>query len=195
MRKIIWALCIFVVAYVAFLMVYPEDPGYVRLGYCPTMTDVAKRVASVDKTIVLVGKSSSLEALDDLNRGEIDIALIGRLAKSSEISAKERILGKGHTLVGHDKKFIPRSGLDGLTVHTAVDADIARSLLPDSAIIFYNDTKTALREGMMDAALIDWDHFEDDYELIVVMDGVKKAEEFRIPVLYSKDINLEEMDY
>ena len=159
---------------------FSED---IRLGYCPTMEPWAREYAN-NNNVVLIRKGSTAEALNDLKNNRLDMALVGRLATTFERgSANETILRDGYTLVSNQRKIVQELSL--LTVHTAVDKTIAQEMLPLSKIIFYETTEEAIKFGLNENVLINWNDFNDNYQLVVVMDGNQKVEKFRIPVLYS----------
>jgi hypothetical protein len=165
------------------------------LAYCPTMEPVAMRIFGLNENIALKRMDSTAEIMFDLSNGAVDIALVGRLATSLEKgSAQELVIGTGYTLIGRQKIFISRSSLASAIVHTSVSDITAKELLPGSDIIFYDSLDEAVSNGISDAVLISWDDFKEGYNLIVVMDGVHKAPEFRIPVLYSINYNLSKLN-
>jgi hypothetical protein len=167
------------------------EQNLIMLGYCPTMQPIAEKIAKDNTNVILVVQPSSAQALQALKNAELDIALIGRIAKQSEIqSVNERMLGQGYTLVTDTKKFIQENELTNIKVHTAIEENIAKQILPDSEFFFYSTTQEAINQGLHQAVLIDWIDYEDEFELLVIMKGMQKHEDFRIPVLYSKDYNL-----
>jgi hypothetical protein len=158
----------------------------IRLGYCPTMEPRAREYAQNHPNIVLIKQSSTAEALNNLKHEKIDQALVGRLATNNEKgSAHETILRQGYTLVSNQRKIVQKQQLNLFTVHTAVDKIIVEEMLPLSKIIYYNTTEDAIKHGLKEHVLIDWQDFKDNYQLVVVMDNYNKVEQFRIPVLYS----------
>jgi hypothetical protein len=165
----------------------------IKLGYCPTMKNYSEQIAkkNTDKNIILIETRSSSDALYDLMNNKIDVAIIGRIAKQEEYKnnenkiANEKILGKGYTLVSNDKKFIQKYDLDKIRIHTSINESVARNLLPKSDITFHATTEDAIKKGISDAVLIDWKEYKEEFELVVIMDGINKEPSFRIPVIYS----------
>jgi len=159
----------------------------IRLAYCPTMESFANDLQQKNPHLILVKTVSSADALSLLAQGDVTVVLIGRLAKEEELQTDihQKILGGGYTLISKEKSFIDLSELSSITVHTAVKQSIAEGLLPFTPIEYYSSTTEAVSEGLTDAVLIHWDEFRDEYALLVVLDGQLKAEQFRIPVLYS----------
>jgi hypothetical protein len=172
----------------------PSNPDFTKniiLTYCPTMEPIAQRIAGINSNIILAKKGSASEVFKSLRSGEVELGLVGRLAKYSELQpAYVKQLGEGHTLVSSSKKFVDRRKLTGMEVHTALDRDIVESYIQDSQIIYYTSSEEAVFNGLAEAVLIDWEDYEDSMELVVVMDSGGKAEEFRLPVLYSMDYDL-----
>ncbi len=163
----------------------------ILLGYCPSMELTAQEISKQNPNVEIVRKDSTIDVLENLKSNGIDIALVGRLAKSSELpNNKQRMISSGYTLVSSSKQFIQKNELKTLTIHTALDPIIVQDILPDSKIIYYNTLEDTLREGMDQAVLIDWDDYKDYMELVVVMEGELKDLTFRTPVLYSIDYDL-----
>ncbi|MFP4195985.1 MAG: hypothetical protein ACLFSN_04435, partial [Candidatus Woesearchaeota archaeon] len=166
-------------------------------GHCPTINDLAEEIASKNEHVSLVHHESTAQALDELNKGSVDVVLVGRLAHQSEVNnGFEKRLESGLTLVGTEKKLMRMSDVERSKVHTAVGEDLAREYLPNSKnIVFHDSTDSAIQKGSNDIVLIDWNDYTDDMELVIPvdMDG-NKIERFRIPVLYSYDDILGHLD-
>ena len=161
------------------------------LGYCPSMESKAREISGLNQGIEILPQESTADVLNSLKTGEIDLALVGRIAKASELQdATQRRIGSGYTLIREKKMFILKEELELMVVHTALDSDIAESLLPGSEIIYHGSVEEAIQRGIGQAVLISWDNFREEMELLVVMDGKLKAKEFRIPVLYSLNYDL-----
>lgn len=157
----------------------------IMLGYCPSMEPEAIKISKLNKNIKIIRKESTIDALNSLKKGEIDIALTGRIAKESEFNGKKRIIGSGYTLAGNTKKIVQKDELKSLKVHTALKKETANQLLPESEITYHDSFENAILQGINDAVLIDWENYTGAMEIIIVMNGESKAKEFRIPVLYS----------
>ena len=169
----------------------------IKLGFCPTMKELAEKIAENHEDFIIEAQGSAAEAIQKLNIGILDIIIIGRLAKKSEIDkVNEKIMGEGYTLVTKGKKFIDKENLDKIKVHTSLPKDLVKELLPNTEVIFHNSKEEAVNKGLNDdSVLIDWKDFKDEYDLYVVLDGNIKAKEFRIPVLYSRDYDLNEIKH
>lgn len=196
MRKnIIYSIGIIILIFVGIMFSKGLITGYavsksITLGYCPTMSSLAEEIASKNSHISLQPFDYTAEALQSLNNGDIDLVLVGRLAKKDELNnAFEKWLGEGLTLVGREKKIVHISQLQNNRIYTAVDEKLANEYLPHTEnIIFHESTESAIREGMNDIILIDWKDYTDNLELVIPIDDLgNKIEKFRIPVLYSYD--------
>jgi hypothetical protein len=171
-----------------------NEKNILTLGYCPTMKEYAENIALNNPNIKILEIPSSELIFIGLEEGNLDIGLTGRLAKSTELNNPERIyLETGYTLITSTKRFIDKTDLKQIRVHTALKQGIAEELLPENTIIYYNNYNEALA-GINEAVLINWEDFKDNYELLVVMDGNIKVKDFRIPVLYSINYNLSRLN-
>ncbi|MFP4523832.1 MAG: hypothetical protein ACLFO2_00755 [Candidatus Woesearchaeota archaeon] len=166
----------------------PEEP--VTLGYCPTMSGLAERVASENPVVSLRPFDFTAQALQGLNDGLVDAVLVGRPAREGELDdAFEKRLGTGLTLVGRQKRLISVAELGRSRIHTAADEGLARDYLPPTAeVVFHDSVESALREGLDEMVLVDWDEYSDGLRLVIPVDAAgRKVERFRLPVLYSYD--------
>ena len=78
-----------------------------KLGYCPTMNDDAELIKAMNPEVELIEYRSASEVLAHLNSKDIDLALIGRKAKTDELNnCFERMLKSGYTLIAPSKQFI-----------------------------------------------------------------------------------------
>lgn len=167
----------------------------IKIGYCPSMKSIAEKTSIENSNIILIEKSNSAHALQDLNKGEIDIILIGRLAKEHEkTDMTEKILRYGYVLVTDRKQAITINQLLLLTVHTALDKEMAEEILPNVNIVYHNSTTQAISNDFNEGVLINWDEFIDDYELLLVYNGNVKLEKLTLPTLYSTNYDLEKIN-
>jgi hypothetical protein len=157
-----------------------------RLGYCPSMHPYALNINRDDEfELVLLG--SAAEALEELSKGNINYALIGRKARTEEISfgAQEKVLLKGYTLITNPHRIISSQGLEAMNIHTALSEEIALELFNENQnITYYETTSEAIRQGIYDGVLISWDEYKDEHGLLVVQDGFIKDLRFRTPIIY-----------
>ncbi len=156
-----------------------------KLGYCPTMEGRARLLESA-WGLEAVGFETASQTLGALAAGEIDIALIGRMATDGETGAEvgHLRLEDGYTLISDQKRLVDYASLAGMTIHTSLPEDVARGLMPDANLIFYGSFQDAVSSGIHEAVLIDWDDYNGEYGLLIPMLGGKKVEKFRVPVLY-----------
>ncbi|MFP4112625.1 MAG: hypothetical protein ACLFUO_06540 [Candidatus Woesearchaeota archaeon] len=167
----------------------------IRLGYCPTMRLFAEDIALQNENIQLIHMGSSSKALNALHKGNIDVALIGRLAQDGEIDTHnmfEKRLSKGYTLISKEKRFIQKEELVGLTVHTYLSEDIAKQILPDSDIMYHKEITHAKAQLGTYPVLISWDDYDNE-DLLVILSGSEKEIRFRLPTLYSINNNLKDI--
>ncbi len=166
-----------------------EEP--ITLGYCPTMSGIAKEIASKNNNVSLKAYEFTSQALQSLNNGEINVVLVGRLAKENEIEdAFKKTLREGLTLVGKEKRAISLAELHHNRIHTYVSEELARKYVPETTEIIFHDSKElAIKEGINELILIQWSDFQENLELVIPLDEKQnKIEKFRIPVLYSYNI-------
>ncbi len=163
----------------------------IRLGFCPTMEKYAQQIKEAKPGIELIRFGSASGALNALGNGRVDMALIGRVAKSSEIRAdtQHMRLSSGYTLVSKERAYVEFRELGKMNIHTALSEDEAEGIIPHGTrIIYYKSLREAFENGSGEAVLISWDDYRDEYGLVVVMENGKKAESFRSPVIYYNEI-------
>ncbi len=158
----------------------------IKLGYCPTMQEDAEKL-SEKENYQLIKFGSASEVLNALNNNQINKALIGRKAKNYEISKeiKETTLKSGHTLVFKQKGFIESSQLSNLEIYTYLSEEQVKKLIPDNKNIIYLPKQQAISkipEGKI--VLISWEDWQDEFELIVIIDENEKDKNFRGVFLY-----------
>ena len=160
-----------------------ETKENIVLGYCPTMEEHALKMA--EKNWEILEFQNSAIVLQNLNNNDIDIALIGRIARNNEVNENifEVRLREGFTLISSQRGFVEKSQLQNLRIHTNQPEEIVREYLPDSEIIYYNSLEEALQNRLGEIVFIDWNDYNDN-ELIIPIENNKKIEEFRIPTLY-----------
>lgn len=165
------------------LMNIPSDSDAMIVGFCPTMRRYAEQYFDDGE---LRDMGSAGNALRALNNGQIDIAITGRKARKGEISGEiqEKILKDGYTLITQPQRQINSQQLEGMNIHTHIDENIAKELLPEAELEFHDTLDEAISEGISDAVLVDWIDVPEDYELLVVYDDLLKDERFRTPFLY-----------
>ena len=155
------------------------DQESIMLGYCPTMFPEAQKL-SLERDFVLKEYNSAAEVLNALRNNQINKALIGRKAKSYEINSniKENILEGGYTLVSNQRGFIDYVELNSLEIYTYLEnntLNLKKNLSKEEVLEKIKDGKIAL---------IPWKDWNDDFELVVVMNGNEKVKDFRGVFLY-----------
>jgi hypothetical protein len=187
-HKNIFIVLLIVIILSLSIAIYFHNDSELKLGYCPTIYQEAKKL-SEDNNYALVEYESSSEVLNSLGRNEVDLGLIGRRAESRELSldVKEKAIKSGYTLVSNQKSFIEYSDLNFVDIYTYIPKErVSQYLLDNSKIIYSNDKQRILQminEGKI--VLIPWEDWNDDFELVVVMEGDKKSKEFRGAFLYN----------
>ncbi len=161
------------------------------LGYCPTMKEEAFLIAEgFDSRTKIVEFQSASEVFNALENNVIDFGVVGRRAKSFEIGSFviEEVIESGFTLVQKERTFLQTKDLSGKNIHSHYDV----GFFPESTIIAHqsleDSIKTAFNEK--EPALIRWEDFSDEFELLVVMDGFEKNKLFRGVFLYSLKKNV-----
>ena len=152
------------------------------LGYCPTIQSEAMVLAE-ENNYIPKELSSAAVVLQQLKSGQIDSALIGRKAYSYEISNEisEKVLKSGFTLVSNQKSFISISQLNSSEIYVPEGFngfEFRRKIEYGS-----EESRDLINQGKI--VLISWDDWQDNFELVVVMNGSEKVREFRGVFLYS----------
>lgn len=164
----------------------------ITLGYCPTMFEFANKIKEQNDFVELIDFSSTAQALNYLNSNKVDIILVGRIAKKEELENVHFLkLRSGLTLIGNTKRFVLSSDLDNKIIHTAINDNIVDEYFSNTDnFVFYENKIQALENGFDDIVLIDWNDYEDNFELVIPIDNnMNKIEKFRIPVLYTFNKN------
>jgi len=162
-----------------------SEPAKPRIGFCPTMLPYALAINENDE-FELVSLGSSSEALLELKESRIDLALIGRKAKTHEVlqEIKEIRLMEGYTLITETQRTITKEELRGIEIHTHVDAETTGMMFgEEQKIVFHETLEEAKSQGIEKAVLINWNEY-NDYELLVIYDGPRKDLRFRAPRIY-----------
>jgi len=156
-----------------------------RVSFCPTMKPFIQDL-NFNKGTAFLDAGSAANALYYLTAGEVDAVLIGRTAKKRELhdQVKEKRLGEGYTLVFNRKMGIEFQQLPGFTIHTYLPRSIAENILPDNKIIFHKSLEECLVDNLSEPVLIDWNDYQDEFELLIPLDNRGKVPVFRAPVLY-----------
>ncbi len=153
------------------------------LGYCPTMASEAQLLAEEHSYLLREFDSASI-VLRNLKSKEIDYALIGRKAYAHELSqcTNEMILKSGFTLVSNQRGFIDVSQLNNFIIY----APEGFNELNLSNTGFYSTKQEAIKLiNQRKIVLISWEDWQDDFELIIAMNGSEKARDFRGAFLYN----------
>jgi hypothetical protein len=151
------------------------------LGYCPTMISEAIEM-SHEYNLVLKEYVSASEVLNELSFNNIDLALVGRKAYSYEIldNIQEKTLESGFTLVSNKRGFIDASQLYNHEIYIPLDyiGFVNSNLIYNSS----EELKKLIYRGNL--VLISWEHWQDDFELVVLTNGSNKVRDLRGSFLY-----------
>lgn len=159
-----------------------------KIGYCPTMNPFVKKLEKYE-TINLGSAGAVLMALND---NEIDVGIVGRVAKNGEFDGHSKRTADGYTLVTTQKQMILNEDLPMLEVHTALPKDLVSSKFPElKNVVFEDKLKQELKNG--EVWLISWDDWNDNYNLLIPVDqNYNKNPKFRVPHIFSKKKELVE---
>ncbi|MGM5480888.1 MAG: hypothetical protein ACQESE_00605 [Nanobdellota archaeon] len=166
---------------------------HVVLGHCPTMAEHAHVIENEYERVSSEQFSSTASAVAALKKGDVDVILVGRVVKETELQdAFENRLRDGLTLVGSQKQFISLDRLYASSIHTAVSEQDVKQYLPSHVdVMYYDSLESSLREGLHDVVLINWSDYTEDMELVIPVDSsMNKIEKFRLPILYSYNESL-----
>ncbi len=160
-----------------------------KLGFCPTMANIAIELKGENNFIELYPLGSAAEALFYLKQGAMDGIVIGRFAKQAEISQqidKHCLQKEGYTLISHQKGFVEFEHIGRLQVHTYLPENLVREKFPELKKIKFHPTKTAALQNVnsTEVALIDWHDYDDRWELMIPVDEGGKIKKYRLPILY-----------
>ncbi len=167
--------------------------GDFKLGFCPTMEGIARKIAHKTNNISFIPLGSAAEALYYLREDQIEGALIGRIAKKSEITPdiiKVNLQKDGFTLISLHKGFINKSDLPALPVVTFIPPDIVKNVIPEVKNVKLVESEEEMFNYLNDhAGLIPWSNYKDEYELLIPMEAGGKMIRFRLPVIYYRKGN------
>jgi hypothetical protein len=159
------------------------------LGYCPTMTPYVESLVESGYPVNAVQFENSMRAIEALNAGAVQSALIGRTARDFEIGEGIGLvrIKDGYTLIAQTQGGIPYEALSLVRILTMEEnRDAAEILPPGTAITYYQDFDQMLSE--MDgnsAVILRWSELPPAYQLLIPFDGQgNKIPEFRSPHLY-----------
>jgi len=165
----------------------PKTPAKLIVGYCPTMRSYLHLLDTQAYEFIML--PSSAVVLEQLKLNKIDLALVGRKAKTRELShnTQEQLLIDGLTLVGQSEASIDLTELSSYTIHTHLDITSIQELFTDSTYIQeHQDLDQALDQlsSNKDLTLISWSQYNDNLHLVIPTNNEIKVLDFRSPHLY-----------
>jgi hypothetical protein len=167
----------------------PASPAssVVRAGYCPTMREEVTRLSADFPALRPVRYPNAASAIQALHSGQVDIIIIGRKVHDHESPQDLATiqLQPGYTLITQTQRAVSMAVLAGMTVHTALPAPLARSLLPDgTSMVFHTKPAEALQAGLASAVLLEWELVEGWHALLIPLgEQGEKIRAFRTPFL------------
>jgi hypothetical protein len=166
---------------------------FISVGYCPAMAaelSLLKFEGAIIEGIEYLSAAHALQALQD---GAVDTALIGRKPYQSELAAGFTYdqLRDGFTLVAQEKKIIPYANLVEMTIYKALIEEEIKDVFPAAThnIHFSESELLAILDNGSDV-LIRWDQVEDNYNLWIPIDSQgNKIKDFRTPFFIYPEIS------
>ncbi|RKX66943.1 hypothetical protein DRP44_03120 [candidate division TA06 bacterium] len=163
----------------------------IKIAYCPTMKQYAETISKNINEVDMLEGSAAAAVLAAFRENQVDGVLIGRRAKRYEIDerTKFRKLKSGLTLVYLQKAAIDEAQLSSIPVKTYLKKE--RLLQVEhlfKSVEYRSSFEACFEDGLEIPAIIDWDDYKDEFELLIPMNRYGKTPIFRAPVLYYKDI-------
>ena len=159
----------------------------IKLAYCPTMEPFAGSIDEAVTSVELIPAPSAAMVLQMLTSGAVDSVLIGRVAKSRELTGDIgfRRLRDGITLVYRQKAAVPEEQLREIPVKTYLPESSLRGITELFASVdFLPALDECVKDGLTLPVLIDWRDFRDSFELLIPVNENGKVPLFRAPVIY-----------
>jgi hypothetical protein len=193
MKKIIYFLI-----FLLFLLIIITGSRYIKkteynnkealtgiIGYCPTMERYA--IYFEEKGFEIKKYNSSQEVISELKKNNIDIALIGRIAKKEELNQEGCFLEcSKYTLISNKKEFIFYNDIFNREIHTYLKKETVSEILKGHENIIYHKDLDSATKDLSKTILIEWKDYKDEYELVIPLNILgEKIETFRVPILYT----------
>jgi len=163
------------------------DLPVLRIAYCPTMSEEIASLMAIDPALQPMPFPNAASAIQALHGGQVDLIVIGRNVHAHESPQELAIiqLRAGYTLITERQRVVSQADLAGITVHTALPANTASSLLPaGTRLITHPNLEDAINAGLASAVLLGWDQVEPWHQLLIPLDAQgNKVASFRIPFL------------
>ena len=160
----------------------------IKLSYCPTMAPYVEKLINGNLDLEIINGISAARTLSMLRNKEVDIIIIGRKAYKRELNVdiKEERLKNGYTLAYSQKTLIPSENLKELTIKTYISKIIVEKDFPFfNKVEYFNSKKECMKDSLSIPVLVDWNDFEEEYELLIPIDRNRnKLDVFRAPVVY-----------
>ncbi len=162
------------------------------VGYCPTMKAYLHLLDQQAYEFIML--PSSALVLEQLKLNKIDLALIGRKAKTQELShnTQEQLLIDGYVLIGIEDKTIEADQLSNYIIHSYLPSnELANLFAKEQTIVKHDYLQSSLKQisTQNDLAILKWSEYDESLSLVTPVVDQTKVLSFRSPHLYySKEI-------
>ncbi len=170
----------------------------ITLGYCPTMTPYVQSLVDAGLPINALPFENSMRAVEALNAGTVQAALIGRTAREHESGEGIGLvrIKDGYTLIAQAPGGIPYEALPLIRIMTLEEnQDAAAILPPGTSLAYYQNFDRMLADlDGVSAVMLRWSELPPSYQLLIPFDEAgNKVPEFRSPHLYFDEAS--ELDF
>jgi hypothetical protein len=152
------------------------------VGYCPTMFEEALKFKQENENVVLIEFQSASDVLLALKNNNIGLAIIGRKAKQYEINdyTQEIMKESSFVIVFKEKILINSEDLVLIPIHTH-HVNYPKKYFSNEKVFIHSNFEETISKAFSnnEPALITWEEFLDEFELLVVMNGLQKNKDFR----------------
>ncbi|BEP29706.1 hypothetical protein [Helicovermis profundi] len=166
-----------------------------KLSYCPTMLPYINKLIDNKIDLEIVNGMSAAGVLAMLRNREVDMIIIGRKAYKRELNLeiKEKRIKNGYTLAYSHKTSISKERLKELAIKTYIPKVIVeKDFSFFEQVEYFDSKKDCMKNSFSTPTLVDWNDFEEEYELLIPMDENRnKLNIFRAPVVYYNE-NIDE---
>ena len=149
----------------------------------------------VSRDFIYLNLGSAGAVFRALEAGEVDVGIVGRMAKNVEFSGYWKRVGTGYTLVNDRKQMILNDELPLLKINTSLSESLVEKKFSYLKNVIYHDKMSEVLDSG-DVWLISWEDWRDNFELLIPVDkDYNKNPDFRVPHIFSKTKeNLEKVE-
>lgn len=164
-------------------------PTPILIGYCPTMKPFISDLLENHNELSAIEFNNAAMALQALNSGAIQAAVVGRIAHQNEVDDDIRLIRvkDGYTLVTKNQSMILFEELKNINIFTLEETSEIQKMLPQDIVITqYQDTEQIFSELTESTAiLLRWSEVPASYQLLIPVDMQgNKIPDFRSPHFY-----------